>query len=344
LTLISLTPLACSQSVKDISTFLLFFGKYHSELCPPGLVATHQGFSSIRFDHRFNGTKADTPFLRFSRKTGFEYLDPKFFLYKTWVDGLKDKMSAGLEYSQSDGSFICWKNFYGLKGVIHQVSDYLRSSCFLGNITVTRTQRHDFINHLQAVYALLKTDRNDEAQSYIENLYHDIRISGEIIHLSIPEVAALLLVKMGTASLKNISFAVEVESNLKGLRVKAIELNSIIGNLVDNAFEAVEVFPADKRTVRLRIFETGRHFVFQTINPGFIEKELRIKIFEPGFSTKSEKRGIGLSSVKSMVEANGGKTLVSSDKARGTKFTVIFPKKQEERRYIFHRLAASQRG
>ncbi|MGI5964078.1 MAG: sensor histidine kinase [Lawsonibacter sp.] len=211
-------------------------------------------------------------------------------------------------------------------------------------VTVTRTQRHDFINHLQAVYALLKTDRNDEAQSYIENLYHDIRISGEIIHLSIPEVAALLLVKMGTASLKNISFAVEVESNLKGLRVKAIELNSIIGNLVDNAFEAVEVFPADKRTVRLRIFETGRHFVFQTINPGFIEKELRIKIFEPGFSTKSEKRGIGLSSVKSMVEANGGKTLVSSDKARGTKFTVIFPKKQEERRYIFHRLAASQRG
>ena len=99
-------------------------------------------------------------------------------------------------------------------------------------VTVTRAQRHDFINHLQAVYALLKTDQNDEAQSYIENLYHDIRISGEIMHLSIPEVAALLLVKMGNASLKNISFAVEVESNLKGLRVKAIELNSIIGNLV----------------------------------------------------------------------------------------------------------------
>lgn len=210
--------------------------------------------------------------------------------------------------------------------------------------TVTRAQRHDFINHLQAVYVLLKTDQNDEAQSYIENLYQDIRISGEIMHLSIPEVTALLLVKMGTASLKNISFAVEVESNLKGLLVNAIELNSIIGNLVDNAFEAAEAFPADKRTVRLRIFETGKHFVFQTINPGFIEKELRAKIFESGFSTKSEKRGIGLSSVKSAVETNGGKILVSSNKARGTKFTVIFPKKQEERRYIFHRLAASPRG
>ena len=198
-------------------------------------------------------------------------------------------------------------------------------------VRVTRAQRHDFINHLQVVYALLKTGKTEKAQRYIENLYHDVRISGEILRVSIPELAALLLVKMGIASLKNISFTIEPESSLKALRMKPLELNTVVGNLVDNAFEAVEPLTADKRTVALRIFETGKHFVFQTVNPGFIEKELRNKIFEPGFSTKPGNRGFGLASVKSAVEKNRGKILVSSFKDRGTKFTVLFPKQQRGR-------------
>jgi hypothetical protein len=199
-------------------------------------------------------------------------------------------------------------------------------------VRVTRAQRHDFVNHLQVVYALLKTGKIEKAQRYIENLYHDVRISGEVLRVNIPELAALLLVKMGIASLKNISFSIEVESNnLNMLRVKAIDLNTVVGNLVDNAFEAVEPLSADKRTVALRIFETSKHFVFQTVNPGFIEKELRDKIFEPGFSTRSGNRGFGLASVRSVVEKNGGKILLSSFKDRGTKFTVIFPKQQRGR-------------
>ncbi|MDN5366226.1 MAG: hypothetical protein PWP44_1432 [Thermacetogenium sp.] len=197
-------------------------------------------------------------------------------------------------------------------------------------VRVTRAQRHDFVNHLQVVYALLKTGKIEKAQRYIESLYHDVRISGEILRVNIPELAALLLVKMGIASLKNISFSIEVESNLNMLRVKATDLNTVVGNLVDNAFEAVEPLSADKRTVALRIFETGKFFVFQTANPGFIEKELRRKIFEPGFSTRSGDRGFGLTSVRSVVEKNRGKILVSSFKDRGTKFTVIFPKQRRK--------------
>ncbi|AFV11680.1 signal transduction histidine kinase regulating citrate/malate metabolism [Thermacetogenium phaeum DSM 12270] len=205
---------------------------------------------------------------------------------------------------------------------------------YIGNlqelVRVTRAQRHDFVNHLQVIYALLRTGKIEKAQSYIENLYHDVRISGEILRVNIPELAALLLVKMGVASLKNISFTIEVDANLNMLRVKATDLNTVVGNLVDNAFEAVEPLNADKRTVVLRIFETGKYFVFQTVNPGFIEKELRDKIFEPGFSTRSGNRGFGLVSVKSAVEKNRGKVLVSSFKDRGTKFTVLFPKQRRK--------------
>ncbi|MGI6405407.1 MAG: hypothetical protein ACOX2E_02800 [Syntrophaceticus sp.] len=45
-----------------------------------------------------------------------------------------------------------------------------------------------------------------------------------------------------------------------------------------------------------------------------------------GFSTKRGKsRGVGLSSVASVVGKNSGRVTVSSNNERGTKFTVMFP-------------------
>lgn len=192
-------------------------------------------------------------------------------------------------------------------------------------VRATRMQRHNFVNHLQVVYSLLKTGKTEKAERYIEDFCHDVRISGEIMRIDIPELAALLLVKMGMAVSKNISFQLEVESNLNMINVKPLDLNTIIANLVDNSFETVETLAAE-RTVVLRLFETTRYFVFQTINPGFIEKEVMARIFEAGFSTKPGDRGLGLASVKSAVERNKGKIVVSSHKHRGTRFTVTFPK------------------
>lgn len=148
-----------------------------------------------------------------------------------------------------------------------------------------------------------------------------------MVFQSVPETA--ILISLGLAllgfkpKLKSVLVIASLESFASFL-IRSLPLPPG-GN---KAFEAVEPLAADKRTVALRIFETGKHFVFQTVNPCFIEKELRNKIFEPGFSTKAGNRGFGLASVKSVVEKNRGKILVSSFKDRGTKFTVLFPRQQ----------------
>ena len=41
--------------------------------------------------------------------------------------------------------------------------------------TTLRTQRHDFLNHLQVVYSLMEMDEYKEACQYIEQVYGDIR-------------------------------------------------------------------------------------------------------------------------------------------------------------------------
>ena len=193
-------------------------------------------------------------------------------------------------------------------------------------IKVIRTQRHDFVNHLQSVYALLKIGQIESAQNYIEDLYQEVKLTSEMLHLNCPELAAMLLVKSGMAEKQGISFVIEVESGLDKLKVKPLDLNTVVGNLIDNAYEAVFELPDKNREVYFKIFETPGRYVFQISNPGFIPPQILEKIFSPGFSTKpgSVNRGLGLSSVKSIVEKNKGKIIVNNHFKRGILFTVVF--------------------
>lgn len=57
-----------------------------------------------------------------------------------------------------------------------------------------------------------------------------------------------------------------------------------------------------------------------------ISEENIPRIFEPKFTTKSSGMGLGLAMVKNIVETYSGTITFTSQKGRGTIFTVIFPK------------------
>ena len=67
--------------------------------------------------------------------------------------------------------------------------------------------------------------------------------------------------------------------------------------------------------VRLRVADDG---------PG-IPRELRSRVFEPGFSTKASGWGIGLSLTKRIVEENHGGRLSLLPTDRGAAFEIILP-------------------
>lgn len=193
---------------------------------------------------------------------------------------------------------------------------------------VIKAQRHDFINHLQVVYGLLRIGENDQAQDYIGELYQDVQVSGEILRLAIPELTALLMVKMGMATARGIPLNIIVESDLKGLATRPVDIAAIVGNLLNNALEAVEDLNPPHKTVSLIITENTHYFVIQTRNPGFIPAEIKAQVFKAGFSTKegSLERGVGLTSVKHLVGKYRGRIVLSSYPETGTRFTVCFPK------------------
>lgn len=193
---------------------------------------------------------------------------------------------------------------------------------------IIRTQRHDFVNHLQTVYGLIQLGMPDEAEAFIGELYTEVKASGEVSRLARPELSALLMAKTGFAARHDITFKMEVDSDLAGLNIRPFDLVTISGNLINNALEAVEHLPPAQRQVRFAIFENNRYFVIQTHNPGFIPPELRAAIFTPGISTKQggAHGGLGLASIRNLAEAYGGFAVVSSSTTSGTRFTIGFPK------------------
>ncbi len=71
----------------------------------------------------------------------------------------------------------------------------------------------------------------------------------------------------------------------------------------------------DPERVRVRVADDG---------PG-IPRELRARIFEPGFSTKESGWGIGLSLAARIVQENHGGRLVLAPSEKGATFDVILP-------------------
>ncbi|WP_075860440.1 sensor histidine kinase [Carboxydothermus pertinax] len=203
---------------------------------------------------------------------------------------------------------------------LNQIEELLRT---------LRLQRHNFNHELQVIYGLLEVEAFREAKEYIKKYLEEIAVTSVLIKTDKLEITALLQTKASLAESRKINFKVEVKTSLRELPLKVRDLNVILGNLIDNAFEAVEGMPLEQRKVEVELTKDLMGYVFIVKNYGLpIKPELIEKIFEPGFSTKGEGRGMGLYSVKKLVQKYNGNIQVKSD-ANWTIFTVQLPDKIE---------------
>ncbi|MDC6350439.1 ATP-binding protein [Zeaxanthinibacter sp. PT1] len=103
------------------------------------------------------------------------------------------------------------------------------------------------------------------------------------------------------------------------------QLIRVVTNLVKNAIQAV---PEIKDPRILVTVSTENEFVKISVadNGIGIGDDVRDKVFEPKFTTKSSGMGLGLGMVKNIVETYKGSITFTSQQGKGTVFTVLFPK------------------
>ncbi len=193
---------------------------------------------------------------------------------------------------------------------------------------------------------------NKEALQYLENIEHCARrateIASEMLAPSGTErrrdtrINTRLLINEAVSSVihnfsNDIHLSTEISTSIADLKGNSTEIYSIILNILINAFEAipekgtititaVNIFPPvmlgkeneeDQPKVLINIKDDG-----SGMPPDVLDK-----IFQPYYSTKNKGRvsGIGLFTVKNLVEANGGRIFVESTPGEGSKFSLEFP-------------------
>ena len=191
------------------------------------------------------------------------------------------------------------------------------------NITL-RVQRHDFLNHLQVVYSLIEMKEYKEANDYIERVYGSIASVGKVLRTANPAINALLQVKLGVCEKAGIQVKLDIRSAWKDLSIPGWEMCKVLGNLLDNAIDALQ--EVSDRRLTLTLTEDLKAFRFSVKNSGpMIPVKLQASIFQPGITTKAAGHGMGLFIVRRTVQEWGGDIRLISD-AKETEFSGFIPR------------------
>ncbi|MER6955375.1 MULTISPECIES: sensor histidine kinase [unclassified Streptomyces] len=199
-----------------------------------------------------------------------------------------------------------------------------------GLIDALRAQDHEHANRMHTLLGLLELEMYDDAVEFVGEVVGDHRATSEQVTEKIedPLLAALLVGKATVAAERGVALWVSDRTRLPDRLIDPRGLVTVVGNLVDNALDAVAGTPharveielrADGRAAVLRVWDTG---------PG-IPAEQRELVFTEGWSTKKPpahgKRGIGLSLVRRLAERQGGSATVGEAAGGGAEFTVVLP-------------------
>lgn len=192
--------------------------------------------------------------------------------------------------------------------------------------TALRSQRHDFLNHIQIIYSLIEMEEYKEATKYLNEVYGSIELLNTFMKTEDIAINALLRAKSFDAQRKGVSYNLNISSNLHNLNVPSWEVCRCIGNLIDNAIFASSTYEGEK-ILTVYIKENISEFEFIVTNTGEnIPQENIAKIFVSGFTTKKEfGEGIGLYTIKRISEQYKGKIEVMSANHQ-TSFILTLPK------------------
>ena len=218
------------------------------------------------------------------------------------------------------------------KSVVEEMANQLTG--FKNYATALRAQTHEFMNKMHVIMGLIDMKAYDELKNYTQEIAYNRQseVSYIVTRLKDITLSGFILGKISRSRELDIDFSLTDESELHGdLDVPSVhDLVLIVGNLIENAFDALKNFDGE-RIVNLSILDFDKEIVIvvEDSGPGMSEETIK-KIYRRGFSTKGDTgHGFGLFLAKQSVDSLNGTISVESSLGEGTVFTVRLPVKKE---------------
>lgn len=199
-----------------------------------------------------------------------------------------------------------------------------------------RAQTHEFSNKLFTISGLLQMDKTKQAMDYIqqETKTQQNRIQFFISNVADSAVAGLLLGKYNQAYEKNIRFTIDPDSSLEAPLPSSRQhaVLTALGNVLDNAFEALLSAAGNRKEVRVHFTDVGDHSIMEVDDsgPGISEQQMKA-MFSQRWTTKPEEgHGYGLMNVKEALDRVNGSIYFEESELGGTCVILSVPKKSGE--------------
>jgi CitB family two-component system sensor histidine kinase MalK len=191
-----------------------------------------------------------------------------------------------------------------------------------------RALTHEFKNKIQVILGMIHMRDYDQLILYVSQISNQYQTEVGLASKNIkdPVLAGFILGKLSYARELGCELVLAEECFLPPAANSEIvhDLVTVIGNLVDNALEAVIDYE-HKQVVLTLLYEEGELLIEVADHGPGISEKIRKQIFDKGYSTKASNRGFGLFLVKRLLEQRGGQLEIYTKEGQGTVFSVYLP-------------------
>ncbi|WML45710.1 DcuS/MalK family sensor histidine kinase [Neobacillus sp. PS3-40] len=199
-------------------------------------------------------------------------------------------------------------------------------------VEALRAQSHEFMNKLHVILGLIHIGNYEVLSTYITKMVDFKQTEMEFVveRFKEPVLAGFILGKLSFARESGAELVINGEGTLPEPEQQDIihEVVTILGNLIDNAVDAVKESENKIISLRFDYFENILVIEIQDSGKG-LDDELKMQIFQKGFSTKGQNRGFGLFLVQQSLEKLKGELEIYSKENKGTTFIVTLPYKSK---------------
>lgn len=197
-------------------------------------------------------------------------------------------------------------------------------------VQALRVQTHEHKNKIHTIAGLLQLGHTKQALEYVtvttENEASLTKFLNERFHNE--NISGLLLSKVSYGKELGIEVEIDRKSHFKRFPPLLDHHDFVVlfGNLIENAFEALNVLSKEDKYVAISVDEHDGVLAIAVTDNGIgMTKEVQERMFENGFSSKAnENRGIGLHLVYEIVRKGNGEIEVTSEFMKGTSFLILF--------------------
>jgi two-component system sensor histidine kinase DctS len=199
-------------------------------------------------------------------------------------------------------------------------------------VDALRVQNHEYMNKLHTIGGLIQLGNKEKALDYLFDISEQKEELTRFLSQRIKNdsITGLLLGKISRGQELGITVTVDRQSRLERFPepLDHHDFVVLIGNLVENAFDALQDNPQQQDKHIFISIEQDEEVLSILVedNGGGMPPDLQAQIFERGFTTKAaDGRGIGLYLIAGILHKGGGTVRVDSTPGEGTAFLISFP-------------------